>query len=416
MLRLFSVITIFLLAACNPFDSNDDSRITLEGTDPNGTSISFVSENGYHAVKLNDQEWVHVNNKIQLDSLRASDTLEIFTLCEKNDSVPYPYGFNNSWIIEYLHKDINEKQELRKECYFKNEYQPLELKTAKIISQQINEGINIVEASIANFDNMLFDPKTNEISLPAQNDKFEHLFFAIAYNKNTENFIVYKDIKFNFNDSETIIIDFYAENAKAAQFDNLKSSGFTYNRDYCETTNNICIKSSFYLNGQKNIKIPDDLKDESGIYTEYWWAENSPATQAHIDSYRYSGKEPLKSHYLKDITSEILPITTNYSYQEIKVVIPDTLIFEDVFWHGNIIQQYEGFFISVFDVTISKNIMTTQLFDLYKLPAIPAFFNKTNDEMISASLMMTASTRTYNTTNNHNISIKVPIDIEQIQN
>jgi hypothetical protein len=419
MLRLFTVITLFLLAACNPFNTDDDSTVTLEGTDPNGTSITFVSENGYHAVKLNDQEWVHANNKIKLDSLSESDTLQIMELCEENEYKSYPSGKLEPWIIQYLHQYTNSKNELIEECYSKEEYIPPKTKTATLISQQANEGIRIINVDVSDYNYVRFNENDNILSIPMEADSIDHSLIAIGYNKNNEQLYVYRSESFYFKDGDTITLDFYSENAEVAvtDTDHFVSPDFSYNRYYSELVKDIFITTNHDENKSLYIRIPDSLRKESSFYLEVWRAKYYMLNTIQGLSYRFLGKEPSDTNPLEALSTTFQSMKVSYVNQGVEVEIPSIPVFNNKPWYGYVTQQYDGFTIwPALKATTSNNKMTAKLLDISKLPAVPGFFNKTNNEINSANLIMGVSTGDIDAINTHRLEIKVPINIKKITN
>ena len=419
MLRLFTVITLFLLAACNPFNSDDDSTITLEGTDPNGTSITFVSENGYHAIKLNDQEWVHANNKIKLDSLSESDTLNIIELCEENEFRSYSSGHLGLWLTQYLHLHTNSKNELIKECYSKEGYILPETKTATLVSEQTHDGITIIDVIVSDYLYVRFNQEENILTIPVETDAIEHSLIAVGYHKINEQFYIYRSESFDFNDGETITLDFYSENSEIAITDTnpFEPSDFNYVRNYCELVKDVCIRTNHDVNKNLYLRIPESLRVESSLYLEVWKPKYYLLNTTQGLSYRFLGKEPSQTNPLEALSATFQSMKASYVNQSVDVEIPSIAVFNNKPWYGYVTQQYDDFTIwPASFATTSNNKMTAKLLDLSKLPAVPDFFNKTNNEINRANLMMDASTEDIDVINTHKLAIKFPIDIEQIQN
>ncbi|MGR6871003.1 hypothetical protein ACU6U9_01555 [Pseudomonas sp. HK3] len=419
MLRLFTVITLFLLAACNPFNTDDDSTVTLEGTDPNGTSITFVSENGYHAVKLNDQEWVHANNKIKLDSLSESDTLNIIELCEENEFRSYSSGHLGLWLIQYLHLYTNSKNELIKECYSKEGYILPETKTATLVSEQTHDGIVIIDARISDYDYVRFNKEENILTIPVETDDIEHSLIAVGYHKINEQFYVYRSESFDFNDGETITLDFYSENSEITVADTnpFEPSDFNYIRNYCELVKDVCIRTNHDVNKNLYLRIPESLRVESSLYLEVWKPKYYLSNTIQGMSYRFLGKEPSDTNPLEALSTTFQSMKVSYVNQGVEVEIPSIPVFNNKPWYCYVTQQYDGFTIwPALNATTSNNKMTAKLLDISKLPAVPGFFNKTNNEINSANLIMSVSTGDIDTINTHRLEIIVPINIKKITN
>lgn len=405
MLRLFSVITFFLLAACNPFNSDDDSTVTLEGTDPNGTSITFVSDNGYHAVKLNNSKWVNIKDKITLPKLSENDTIEFIELCEPNEGFPNGKGVSFKFNINNVPKfyGIGEERNIYS-CDITHLLQNYSPKFATIYSEQSNHGINILNGTMTegyiNFDSS--KPKLNGYF-----SKVENSILLIGKDNRDDSYYVYRDDKFTYKDKETISIDFYNENSmKVDSIDQFTGGFFEYSRTYSDDNYWLWLNLS-YENNSIHLTIPDKFRKPQDSYNEIW--SNYSWNSRIYARYTVSSRDIQNENLLENIWQTIEAISVDKSgYRYGSIQLPDDELFTKNSLKKNTFLYYkDNIIIQHIDTTINaKKRINNEIIELSSLPNIPEYFNLSIESLNSTNLIL-------NIFNNHKNDITERLELQR---
>ena len=387
MLRLFIVITFFLLAACNPFNSDDDSTITLEGTDPNGTSITFVSENGYHAIKVNSRNWVKITDQITLSKLSENDTIEFIELCVPDEGFPNGKGVSFKFKTDNIPKyGIGEDNNIylcdTSHLTSKNNTP----KSATIYSEQSNDGITIFNGTITD---TYIDFDTSTPKLKGFSQKVEYSILLIGKDNRDDSYYVYRDDKFTYKNEETISIDFYSENAmKIDLIDQFTGGSFEYSRTYSNDNDWIWLNLS-YENNSIHLTIPEKFRKPQDTYNELWSKYNG--NNRINANYTVSSRNIKKENLLEDIWQTIEAITVDKSTNSYgSIQLPDDKIFtNNSLWTNNFLYYNDNTFIQSIDFTINaKNKINNDIIELSSLPNIPEYFNLSNESLNSTVLIL----------------------------
>ncbi|MFT5592989.1 MAG: hypothetical protein ACI8SR_001357 [Oceanicoccus sp.] len=405
MLRLFTIITLFLLAACNPFNSDDDSTITLEGTDQNGTSITFVSENGYHAVKVNSRNWAKITDQITLSKLSENDTIEFIELCVPDEGFPNGKGvsfkFKTGNIPKYGISEDNNIYSCDTSHLTSKNNTP---KSATIYSEQSNDGINIFNGTMTyayiNFDSP--EPKLNGFS-----SKVENSILLIGKDNRDDSYYVYRNDKFTYEDKETISIDFYSENSmKVDSIDQFTGGFFEYSRTYSDDNDWLWLNLS-YENNSIHLTIPDKFRRPQDTYNEIW--SNYSWTSGVYARYTVSSRDIKKENLLEYIWQTIEAITVDKSGNQYgSIQLPDDELFTRNSLTKNTFLYYkDNIIIQHIDFTINgKRQINNEIIELSSLPNIPEYFNLSIESLNSTNLML-------NIFNNHKNDITERLELQR---
>lgn len=385
MLRPFTVIVLSLLAACNPFNTDDDSSVILEGSDPNGSSITFVSENGYHAIKVNSSKWEQIINKITLSKLSSSDTIEFIELCEPDEAFPRGKGVSFKFRANNVPKSGkgNNIYSCDTSHLLPQDHLP---KSAIIYSEQSNDGINIINGTITD---VYIDFDTSTPKIKGASQKVENSILLVGKNNRDDSYYVYRDDKFTYENGEDISIDFYSESAmKIELIDEVTAGEFEYSRTYSDDSKRLWINLS-YEDNSIHLTIPDNFRRPQDVYNERW-SKYSSNNFISAD-YSTTSKTIQKINFLENIWQTIEKITVNESDNQYgSIELPDNVLFTSNNLLRNTFFYYKGnIIIQSFDFTIAaENLINNDIIKLSSLPNVPRYFNLTIEDLDSSTLIL----------------------------
>lgn len=416
MLRLLIILILGpTLSACDLFekDSENKSIPTLQGTDPDGYEITYISQSGYHAVRLNDQSWNHVGSELRLKSLSEDDILTVIKLCEANSSRP-AIGLYGEWKIKHLSHAV-ENNKYENLCTGHNQDPSSTTKTITLKSQQKSEGIEIVGAILEGDFFSNFNSVSGSYSLATNKDKNKRSIIAIGYDEVQKTAYVYKGELFSIKNGDTIYIDFLSDNSHLANVETSEKKDHDYSRQYCEGVM-FCIELSFNTNESIRVKYPEVLKGHNGSYTEHWQNSFYFDNERYGFSYRASSNEELINYNpLEVYQPEIKPVEID-SGNDLTVQVPLITGFENAEWQGFTVHKYSNFEVwsDYIDISSDRHMEILTL-DLSKLPNIPSLFNQTPFEMISAEQHLSSYFLDLSVNKNHSIELTVPIPTAYFQ-
>jgi predicted small secreted protein len=416
MLRLLIILILgTTLSACNLFEKHpqDKSIPTLEGTDPNGSEITYISQSGYHAVRLNDQPWNHVSNELQLKSLSEDDILTIVKLCEANSDRP-AVGLYSEWKIKHFSSAV-ENNKYENLCTGHNQDPSSTTETITLKSQQKSEGIEIVGAILEGDFFSSFNSVSGSYSLSTNIDKNKRSIIAIGYGQVQKTAYVYKGNLFSIKNGDTINIDFLSENSHLADVEAIEKKDYDYSRQYCEVFM-FCIELSFNTNESIRIKYPETLKGSNGSYAEHWQNSFYINSEQYEFGYRTSSNdEPINYNPLEGYQPEIKPVEIETG-NSLTVQLPLFTGFENAEWQGFTVHKYSNLEVwSDYIDASSDRHMEILTLDLSKLPNIPPDFDQSPLEMISAEQHLNSYFLDLSVNKNHSIELTVPIPTAYFQ-
>lgn len=397
MMKLISTATLsclFLTACGSGSSTTNNQNSTIYGSKEGGYQFTVVSQNGYHAVRLNDQEWTEVNGELNLSNMSDTDTIEIVQLCEENEHNSYNSAKSEIHNLESLKYRINNEDRLIEYCYSTSQPDMTheiegEYSYFTLFSQQESEGIEINDVNLSNSYSINYDnyPNLQYGVILSELDNELLSIYVTAFNPELDEYYLYYDDSFIFSDGDMINLDFYSENSYPANYTILEESDYNYYLDYCyQDSYGNCFDLSINDPVEVRLELPIELQKENGVYNERWhlFPENGGRFYYSIESLEYNNENLIDKNInalnnLDITTSDEDIIFKNFSLNG----------FQPSEWYLSSETKYENFRLRSYNY-VDVNEIKFRYVNLEDIPNSPSTFRQSNEEIESAEINLYA--------------------------
>ena len=347
MLRILltSLLTAVLMG-CIPERNNSHDKpnpIFLEGSNPDGFTLSFSAEKGYHALNLNGTSWNIISHKVIIEKLDDSDSITIASLCEDNG-----LGEISTSTAQAFRSAYTDSETISRNCYDQSDFNDETEKNLTLVSQQALEGIKLVSVSFPYYGTQFLNTD-GQISGPDLKENEGTTIVVTAYNSSSNMLHIYRDDTFSFTNGDIITIDFWSDNVEQTTVDRLsESEGKTYNysRYYLEKENSLYIDTGIPDLNRSNFTMPESISSNSAVYREIWGKKLLEGDLPSINFFEVISKQPNSYITLETIASQIQGLNLTFTDSELGVTPPTFKDLETNYWSSETVIQYDNFIIS----------------------------------------------------------------------